>query len=121
MDMAWGNVVLTENKNDVEVCLAEQAYEEDIPTRGTAESTSSALFSNVASRGRQAMEGKTANDSFEGIVGASRSLREVLDLVRTVAPTESTPLIDAAAGTRNELIARAILNITPSHRDPFFN
>src|SRR5258707_15268238 len=87
--MAWGNVVLTENLNDVEPCLAEQAYEADIPALGTAESTSSALFSTVASRGHQAMKGKTANEGFEGIVGASRSLREVLDLVRTVAPTDS--------------------------------
>src|SRR5882762_394551 len=117
--MAWGNVVLSENQNDVEACLAEQAYEPDIPTRGTAESTSSALFSNVASRGRQGMEGKTANDSFEGIVGASTSLREVLDLVRTVAPTDSTALIEGETGTGKELIARAIHNISPRSGHPF--
>ncbi len=117
--MAWGNVVLLENQNDVEACLAEQAYEADIPTRGTAESTSSALFSSVASRGRQAMNGKTANDSFEGIVGASRSLREVLDLVRTVAPTDSTALIEGETGTGKELIARAIHNISPRSGHPF--
>src|SRR5713226_5546865 len=118
-NMAWENVVLSENQNVVEACLAEQAYEADIPTLGTAESTSSALFSNVASRGRQAMEGKTANDSFEGIVGASRSLREVLDLVRTVAPTDSTALIEGETGTGNELIARAIHNISPRSGHPF--
>jgi formate hydrogenlyase transcriptional activator len=117
--MAWGNVVLFENQNDVEACLAEQAYEADIPTRGTAESTSSALFSNVASKGRQGMERKTANDSFEGVVGASRSLREVLDLVRTVAPTDSTALILGETGTGKELIARAIHNISPRSGHPF--
>jgi formate hydrogenlyase transcriptional activator len=117
--MAWGNVVLSENQNDVEACVTEQAYEADIPTRATAESTSSALFSNVAARGRQAMEGKTANDSFEGIVGASRSLREVLDLVRTVAPTDSTALILGETGTGKELIARAIHNISPRSGHPF--
>ncbi len=117
--MAWGNAVLLENQNDVEACLAEQTYEVDIPTRGTAESTSSALFSKVASRGRQAMEGKTANDSFEGIVGASRSLREVLDLVRTVAPTDSTALILGETGTGKEIIARAIHNISPRSGHPF--
>jgi formate hydrogenlyase transcriptional activator len=111
--MAWGNVVLSENQNDLEAWLAEQAYEADIPTRGTAESTSSALFSNVASRGRQVMEDKTAKDGFEGIVGTSGSLREVLDLVRTVAPTDSTVLIEGETGTGKELIARAIHNISP--------
>ena len=117
--MAWGNVVLTENLNDVEPCLAEQGYEADIPALGTAESTSSALFSTVASRGHQAMKGKTANEGFEGIVGASRSLREVLDLVRTVAPTDSTALIEGETGTGKELIARAIHNISPRSGHPF--
>ncbi len=117
--MAWGNVVLTEDLNDVEPCLAEQAYEADIPALGTAESTSSVLFSAVASRGSQAMKGKTANDGFEGIVGASRSLREVLDLVRTVAPTDSTALIEGETGTGKELIARAIHNISPRSGHPF--
>ena len=117
--MAWGNVVLLENQNDVEACFAEQAYEADIPTRETAESTSSALFSNVASRGRQAMQGKTANDSFEGIVGASRSLLGVLDLVRTVAPTNSTVLIQGETGTGKELIAQAVHKVSPRCGRPF--
>jgi formate hydrogenlyase transcriptional activator len=117
--MAWGNVVLSGNQNDVEACLTEQAYEADIPMRGTAESTSSALFSTVASRGSQAMKGKTANDGFEGIVGASGSLREVLDLVRTVALTDSTALIEGETGTGKELIARAIHNISPRSGHPF--
>src|SRR5882762_6792408 len=117
--MAWGNVVLTEDLNDVQPRLAEQAYEADIPTLGTAESTSLALFSAVASRRSQAMKGKTANEGFEGIVGASRSLRGVLDLVRTVAPTDSTALIEGETGTGKELIARAIHNISPRSGHPF--
>jgi formate hydrogenlyase transcriptional activator len=48
------------------------------------------------------------NDGFEGIVGTSRALGEVLDLVRTVAPTNSTALIEGETGTGKELIARAI-------------
>jgi formate hydrogenlyase transcriptional activator len=106
--MAWGNAVLSENQIDVEACLAVRGYEVDISTRTTAESTSSALFSTVASRGRQAMSGKGANDGFEDIVGGSRALREVLDLVRIVAPTNSTAFIEGETGTGKELIARAI-------------
>jgi transcriptional regulator with GAF, ATPase, and Fis domain len=59
------------------------------------------------------------NDGFEGIVGASRSLQEVLDLVRTVAPTDSTALIEGETGTGKELIAHAIHNISPRNGHPF--
>src|SRR5580658_3535488 len=45
---------------------------------------------------------------FEGIVGTSAALMEVLDLVRTVAPTDSTVLIEGETGTGKELIAAAI-------------
>ena len=45
---------------------------------------------------------------FEGIVGSSSALMEVLDLVRTVAPTDSTVLIEGETGTGKELIAGAI-------------
>ena len=51
---------------------------------------------------------RRVNDGFEYIVGASKALREVLDLVRTVAPTDSTALIEGETGTGKELIARAI-------------
>ena len=106
--MAWGSVVSSENRNDVEACLTERGYEADISTRATAESTSLALFPTVASRGCQVMKSKGVHDSFENIVGASKALREVLDLVRIVAPTNSTALIEGETGTGKELIARAI-------------
>ena len=106
--MAWENTVISENQNDVEVSLTQREYEANIPARTTAESTSSALFLTVASRSRQVMNGNTVNDGFEDIVGASRALREVLNLVRTVAPTSSTVLIVGETGTGKELIVRAI-------------
>jgi formate hydrogenlyase transcriptional activator len=45
---------------------------------------------------------------FEGIVGQSSALRYVLDLVETVAPSDSTVLLLGETGTGKELIARAI-------------
>ncbi len=54
------------------------------------------------------MKGKGVNDDFEEIIGARGALREVLDLVRTVAPTDSTALIEGETGTGKELIARSI-------------
>src|ERR1700756_1153094 len=51
---------------------------------------------------------KGVNNGFETIVGVSSALRAVLDLVRIVAPTNSTALIEGETGTGKELIARAI-------------
>jgi formate hydrogenlyase transcriptional activator len=45
---------------------------------------------------------------FEGIVGQSSALRHVLDLVETVAPSDSTVLLLGETGTGKELIARAV-------------
>ena len=45
---------------------------------------------------------------FEGIVGQSSALRYVLDLVETVAPSDSTVLLLGETGTGKELLARAI-------------
>src|ERR1700691_2968414 len=45
---------------------------------------------------------------FDGIVGRSSALRHVLNLVETVAPSDSTVLLLGETGTGKELIARAI-------------
>jgi formate hydrogenlyase transcriptional activator len=45
---------------------------------------------------------------FEGIVGQSAALRQVLQLVEMVASTDSTVLLVGETGTGKELIARAI-------------
>jgi transcriptional regulator with GAF, ATPase, and Fis domain len=110
-NVSWGNGVLPENQNDNKTCLTEREYEADIPTRETAESTSSALLSIVESRGHQSLKGKGVNNAFAGIVG-SETLREVLKLVQIVAPTNSTVLIQGETGTGKELIAHAIHNLS---------
>jgi formate hydrogenlyase transcriptional activator len=106
-----GNGVLPENQNGVKACLTERKFEDDIPTRETAKSTSSALLSIVESRGHQSLKGKGVNNGFAGIVGGE-TLREVLNLVQTVAPTDSTTLIQGETGTGKELIAHAIHNLS---------
>ena len=46
--------------------------------------------------------------NFEGIVGQSSALRQVLQLVETVATSDSTVLLLGETGTGKELIARAL-------------
>jgi formate hydrogenlyase transcriptional activator len=49
---------------------------------------------------------------FEGIVGKSPAIREVLEQVAIVAPTDSTVLLHGETGTGKELVARAIHNLS---------
>jgi len=51
-----------------------------------------------------------SGEQFEGIVGHSSALRRVLQLVETVATSDSTVLLLGETGTGKELIARAIHN-----------
>jgi formate hydrogenlyase transcriptional activator len=60
-----------------------------------------------------------AAGDFREIIGASDSLAEALDLVRVVAPTESTALIEGESGTGKELIARAIHEKSKRSGRPF--
>jgi formate hydrogenlyase transcriptional activator len=56
---------------------------------------------------------------FEEIVGDSHSLKRVLRDVETVAPTDSTVLIQGESGTGKELIARAIHNLSARRERTF--
>jgi formate hydrogenlyase transcriptional activator len=49
-----------------------------------------------------------ADSDFERIIGKSAALKRVLQLVETVAPSDSTVLLLGETGTGKELIARAI-------------
>jgi DNA-binding NtrC family response regulator len=55
---------------------------------------------------------------FEGIVGKSRAMERLFQLLETVAPTASTILISGETGTGKEIVARAIHHSGPrrAHR-----
>ena len=57
--------------------------------------------------------------SFNGIVGHSSRLQDVLDRVKLVAPSKATILIEGESGTGKELIAQAIHQASPRARAAF--
>ncbi len=57
--------------------------------------------------------------SFEGIVGHSAALADIIAKVRLVAPTRTTVLIEGETGTGKELIAQAIHQNSDRARRPF--
>jgi DNA-binding NtrC family response regulator len=54
----------------------------------------------------------------EQVIGESPAMREVLDVVRQVAPTKATVLLLGESGTGKELMARAIHQLSPRARQP---
>jgi formate hydrogenlyase transcriptional activator len=117
--MAWENAVLSEEQCNVEIDGTERKYPADRLTAATGDCRHSASPISIDSSSRQPKDAEGVNDGFEGIVGASRALKEALDLVRTVAPTNSTALIEGETGTGKELIARAIHDHSTRRHRPF--
>ncbi|HOC17699.1 MAG TPA: sigma-54 dependent transcriptional regulator [Vicinamibacterales bacterium] len=56
---------------------------------------------------------------FEGIIGRSRPMRNLFQLLETVAPTNSTILVTGETGTGKELVARAIHHNSPRRASRF--
>jgi two-component system response regulator PilR (NtrC family) len=65
---------------------------------------------------KRRLEGKL---ELEGIVGQDPAMQEVTRLVRKVAPSNSTVLIQGESGTGKELVARAIHRYSPRAARPF--
>jgi formate hydrogenlyase transcriptional activator len=69
---------------------------------------------------RQVLEDEmNADHRVEDIVGESSGLRNVLNDVATVAPTDATVLIQGETGTGKELLARAIHRLSLRNERPF--
>jgi DNA-binding NtrC family response regulator len=58
-------------------------------------------------------------EGFENVVGRSLAIQGVLDVVRTVAPTDASILIEGESGTGKEVMARAIHRNSARRSGPF--
>ena len=57
--------------------------------------------------------------SFHNIIGKSKAMRNVFQVIRKVAPASATVLIEGASGTGKELVARALHFNSPRKDKPF--
>jgi len=57
--------------------------------------------------------------SFENIIGKSKKMQDVFEMIRKVAPVTATVLIEGKSGTGKELVAKAIHFNSPRHDKPF--
>ena len=64
-------------------------------------------------------ESEMSEYCFEGIIGQSRAIRNVLQQVRIVAPTDATVLLHGETGTGKELFASAVHNLSSRSRRNF--
>ncbi len=56
---------------------------------------------------------------FEGVVGNSRQMHEVIDRLKRIAPTDASVLVQGVTGTGKELVAQAIHQNSPRKNKPF--
>jgi len=56
---------------------------------------------------------------FEGVIGDSHQMRDVLERLKRIAPTNASVLIEGETGTGKELVAQAIHQNSPRKNKPF--
>jgi two-component system response regulator HydG len=56
---------------------------------------------------------------FEGVIGNSLQMHDVIDRLKRIAPTDASVLIQGATGTGKELVAQAIHQNSPRKNKPF--
>jgi len=73
----------------------------------------------LARRNRELEQVLEGRDTFEGLVGQSKGIRKVYEMVESVAYSSSTVLIRGESGTGKELVAKALHNRSPRSPRPF--
>lgn len=75
-------------------------------------------FAKIAALGKPEMTVSSGGKNTDEILGSSRSLKNALNKVAQVAPTNVTVLIYGETGTGKELFARALHNLSPRKKKP---
>ena len=73
----------------------------------------------VVKENRQLRSAVESRYSFHNIIGKSKAMRDVFQVIRKVAPAAATVLIEGASGTGKELVAKALHFNSPRKDKPF--
>ena len=73
----------------------------------------------LTAENRDLKEQLRERQGFDSIIGKSRSIRQVFDLIRRAAPSKSNILIRGESGTGKELVAKSIHNNSKRRDGPF--
>ena len=74
------------------------------------------LRTRLEEENRYLQEEIKSEHNFEEIIGQSSAMTRVFKAIETVAPTDASVLIFGETGTGKELVARALHNLSPRHR-----
>ncbi len=77
------------------------------------------VVDSATSRKNKAVPADSGMDSFPGIIGKSREMLKVFDVIRRIAPTPANVLIYGESGTGKELVAQAIHAGSKVANNPF--
>ena len=73
----------------------------------------------VVKENRMLKDAVLSQYKFGNIIGKSKSMRDVFETIKKVAPTQATVLIEGESGTGKELVAKAIHFNSPRNDKPF--
>ncbi len=68
---------------------------------------------------RKLKEDLRGDGGLPGMIGQSRAMQDVMRVVRTVAPTDASVLVEGESGTGKECVARAIHKLSSRAEQPF--
>ncbi|WP_457575328.1 sigma-54-dependent transcriptional regulator [Desulfomarina sp.] len=68
------------------------------------------VIESATSKLKKSSSAKEQSDAFPEIIGESREMLKIFDMIRRIAPTPANVLIYGESGTGKELVARAIHN-----------
>ncbi|MFZ1987160.1 MAG: sigma-54 dependent transcriptional regulator [Desulfatitalea sp.] len=77
-----------------------------------------AMF-RVVKENRQLRSAVESRYSFGNLIGKSKPMQDIFEMIRKVAPATATVLIEGASGTGKELVAKSIHFNSPRRNQPF--
>jgi DNA-binding NtrC family response regulator len=76
-------------------------------------------FRTLLDENRRLKEALSGDGGLPGVIGSSRRMQDVFGVVKTVAPTDASVLIQGESGTGKECIARALHRLSSRAEQPF--